>query len=193
MRTRHSKGTPEASYGDRRTPGPAATRASAAALNHRTLQQTIGNRAVQRLLGARAAQPRVPESAGDRQIPTRGPVTRRARIRQTTAADASTPGLTEAVTQFRQPSGGQLLQRDFRSDFEGRMSTPAAPNASAAPDTVRVQTYAPQGGTATWVDAPYGIYSPGEIPKEYHDQIMESGKAYQWRNNTPDKQRRLST
>ena len=75
-----------------------------------------------------------------------------------------------------------MLQRDFRSDFAGKVSTPAAPNAPAAPGTVRVQTYAPQGGTATWVDAPYGIYSPGEIPKEYRDRIMESGKAFQWRN-----------
>jgi hypothetical protein len=76
-----------------------------------------------------------------------------------------------------------LLQRDFKSDFEGKVSTPAAPGAPAAPGTVRVQTYAPQGGTATWVNAPYGIYSPGEIPKEYHTQIMESGKAFQWRND----------
>jgi hypothetical protein len=32
------------------------------------------------------------------------------------------------------------------------------------------------------VNAPYEIYSPGEIPREYHSQIMESGKAYQWRD-----------
>lgn len=32
------------------------------------------------------------------------------------------------------------------------------------------------------MNAPYAIYSPGEIPKEYHNQIMESGKAFQWRN-----------
>ena len=76
-----------------------------------------------------------------------------------------------------------MLQRDFKSDFEGKASTPAAPNAPAPPGTVRVQTYAPQGGKATWVNAPYEIYSPGEIPKEYHTQIMESGKAYQWRND----------
>jgi hypothetical protein len=80
------------------------------------------------------------------------------------------------------PSAGRVLQRDFKSDFEGKASTPAARNAPAPPGTVRVQTIAPQGGEATWVNAPYEIYSPGEIPKEYHDQIMESGKAFQWRN-----------
>ena len=98
----------------------------------------------------------MPGEAGDRQIP--------------------------ALTRFAQASGRRLLQRDFRSDFEGKASAPAAPNAPAAPDTVRVQTYAPQEGTATWVNAPYGIYSPGEIPTEYHSLIMESGKAFQWRN-----------
>ncbi len=81
-----------------------------------------------------------------------------------------------------QPRGGRLLQRDFKSDFEGKASTPAAPGAPAAPGTVRVQTIAGQDGKASWVNAPYEIYSPGEIPKEYHDQIMEAGKAYQWRN-----------
>jgi hypothetical protein len=80
------------------------------------------------------------------------------------------------------PSAGRMLQRDFKSDFEGKASTPAVPGAPAAPGTVRVQTIAGQDGKATWVNAPYEIYSPGEIPKEYHDQIMESGKAYQWRN-----------
>jgi len=105
---------------------------------------------------------------------------RRARTRQTTAADA---GTTEALARFGQPSGGRWLARDFKSDFEGKASTPAAPSGPPAPGTVRVQTYAPQGGKATWVNAPYEIYSPGEIPKEYHDRIMESGKAYQWRND----------
>ena len=75
-----------------------------------------------------------------------------------------------------------VVQRDFASDFEGKASTPATPNVPAPPGTVRVETHAPQGGTATWVNAPYEIYSPGEIPKKYHDQIMESGKAFQWRN-----------
>jgi hypothetical protein len=170
MRTRRSEGT-----------SPAATSASAAALAHplHPLQQTIGNQAVQRLLAARPAQPRVPAKAGDQQIPTPEPVTRRARIRQTTAADAST---TAALARFGQPTGSRLLQRDFKSDFEGKASTPAAPDAPAAPGTVRVQTIAPQGGKATWVNAPYEIYSPGEIPKEYHDQIMESGNAFQWRS-----------
>ena len=83
----------------------------------------------------------------------------------------------------RQPSGSRWLQRDFKSDFAGKTSTPAAPNAPAPPGTVRVQTLPGQGETATWVNAPYEIYSPGEIPKEHHGQIMESGKAYQWRNN----------
>lgn len=95
---------------------------------------------------------------------------------------ATALGPTEALTRFGQASRIRLLQRDFKSDFEGKAATAAAANAPAAPGTVRVQTYAPQGGTATWVNAPYGIYSPGEIPKEYHSQIMESGKAYQWRN-----------
>jgi hypothetical protein len=107
-------------------------------------------------------------------------VTMRAPIRRTTAADART---TEALSRFGQPSGSRVLQRDFKSDFEGKASTPAAPNGPAAPGTVRVQTIAPQGGKATWVNAPYEIYSPGEIPKEYHSQIMESGKAFQWRSD----------
>jgi hypothetical protein len=47
---------------------------------------------------------------------------------------------------------------------------------------VQVQTIAGQDGASRWEHAPYGIYSPGEIPKEYHDRIMESGKAFQWRN-----------
>src|SRR4051794_12634332 len=84
------------------------------------------------------------------------------------------------------PGGNRLLQRDFKSDFAGKVSTPAAPNAPAAPGTVRVQTIAPQGGGTEWVNAPYEIYSPGEIPKEHHGQIMESGKAFQWRNNNSD-------
>jgi hypothetical protein len=79
-------------------------------------------------------------------------------------------------------AGGRLLQRDFKGDFEGRASTPAAQNAPAPPGTVRVQTYAGQEGTATWVNAPYEVYSPGEIPAKYHDLIMESGKAFQWRS-----------
>ena len=141
--------------------------ASAAAPGHplHRLQQTIGNQAVQRLLGARPAEPRGRAEAGDR---------------QPTAADASRPGPT--LTRSGPPSASRLLQRDFKSDFEGKVSTPAAPNTPAAPGTVRVQTYAPQVGSATWVNAPYGIYSPGEIPKELHTQIMESGKAFQWRN-----------
>src|SRR3954451_19465552 len=161
MSTRRSEGT----NGDRRMPAPAAANASAAALAHplHPLQQTIGNQAVQRLMAARAAE------SG----------TRQARTPQTTAADART---TAALARFGQPSSGRLLQRDFKSDFEGKSSTPAAPNAPAAPGTVRVQTYAPQDGQATWVNAPYEIYSPGEIPKEYHDQIMESGRAFRWRN-----------
>jgi len=161
MTTRRSEGT----NGDRRMPAPAAANASAAALAHplHPLQQTIGNQAVQRLLAARAAEP----------------VTKQARTPQTTAADART---TAALARFGQPSSGRLLQRDFKSDFEGKASTPAAPNAPAPPGTVRVQTYAPQDGKSTWVNAPYEIYSPGEIPKEHHDQIMESSKAYQWRS-----------
>ena len=134
---------------------PSAPAAAPAHPLHR-LQQTIGNQAVQRLLGARN--------------------------RPTTAPDASMPGPVATLARFGRPSGRRLLQRDFKSDFAGKVSTPAAPNAAPAPGTVRVQTIAPQGGTATWVNAPYGIYSPGEIPKEHHTQIMESGKAFQWRN-----------
>jgi hypothetical protein len=159
-----------ASDGDRRT--PAATSASAAAAAHRLhpLQQTIGNQAVQRMLAARAPQSRVAE-AGDRQLHTPEPLA--------AAADA---GTTAALARFGQPSASRLLQRDFKSDFEGKQSTPAPASGPPAPGTVRVQTYAPQNGKATWVNAPYEIYSPGEIPKEHHTQIMESGKAYQWRN-----------
>jgi hypothetical protein len=82
----------------------------------------------------------------------------------------------------RQSSGGRWLQRDFKSDFAGKTSTPAPPNGPAVPGTVRVQTIPGQGETATWVNAPYEIYSPGEIPKEHHGQIMQSGKAFELRN-----------
>src|SRR4051812_44389273 len=161
MRTPRSHVTSPASDADRRTPALA-----------RPLHplQTIGNQAVQRLLEARSAQPRIPAPE---------PVTGRDRTQLSTAADART---AHALARFGQPSAGRRLQRDFKSDFEGKASTPAAPNAPAAPGTVRVQTYAPQGGKATWVNAPYEIYSPGEIPKEFHDQIMESGNAFQWRS-----------
>ena len=123
-------------HGERQTPAPAETGASAATLDHplHGLQQTIGNQAVQRLLGARQ-------------------------------------------------SGSRLLQRDFKSDFDGKTSTPVAANAPAPPGTVPIQTIPEKGKTATWVNAPYGIYSPGEIPREHHGQIMESGKAFQWRND----------
>ncbi|HET6897086.1 MAG TPA: hypothetical protein VFK70_02020, partial [Vicinamibacteria bacterium] len=136
-------------------------RAPAAAPAHPL--HTLGNHAMQRLLATRPAQPRVPADQGDR---------------RTTAADAST---TAALARFGQPSASRLLQRDFKSDFEGKASTPATPGAPAAPGTVRVQTIAGQDGKSTWVNAPYEIYSPGEIPKEYHDRIMEAGKAWQWR------------
>jgi hypothetical protein len=99
--------------------------------------------------------------------------------RHATAADART---TAALARFGQPSPGRLLQRDFKSDFEGKSSTPAAPSGPPAPGTVRVQTIAGQDGKSAWVNAPYEIYSPGEIPKQYHDQIMEAGKAWQWRS-----------
>src|SRR5262249_7290146 len=79
---------------------------------------------------------------------------------------------------------GPLLQRDFKSDFEGKASTPAgARGTPAPPGAVRGQTYGTETAKGTWVNAPYEIYSPGEIPKEYHDRIMEASKAYQWRNN----------
>jgi hypothetical protein len=89
----------------------------------------------------------------------------------------------QAVQRLLAARQSRLLQRDFKSDFEGKASTPAVRGAPAPPGTVRVQAYAPQGGEATWVNAPYEIYSPGEIPQEYHDRIMESTKAYQWRND----------
>jgi hypothetical protein len=117
-----------------------------------------------------AARQRVPAEAG---------ATRRARNRETATEDA---GTTAALARFGQPGAGRLLQRDFKSDFEGKSSTPAPPSGPPAPGTVRVQTIAGQDGKSSWVNAPYEIYSPGEIPKQYHDQIMEAGKAWQWRN-----------
>jgi hypothetical protein len=79
-------------------------------------------------------------------------------------------------------AGTRLLQRDFKADFEGKASTPATQNAPAPPGTVRVRTIAGQDGKSEWVNAPYEVYSPGEIPVEHHDPIMESGKAFQWRS-----------
>jgi hypothetical protein len=151
----------------RRARAAAAANASAETLAHplHPLQQTIGNQAVQRLLAARQAQPRVPAAARDRRA---------------AAADART---ASALARRGQPTGSRMLQREFKSDFEGKSSTPAARNVPSPPGTVRVQTYAPQEGKAEWVSAPFEIYSPGEIPKEYHDRIMESGKAYQWRSD----------
>jgi hypothetical protein len=122
-----------------------------------------------------------PASDGDRRTPAHASASAAALARplQQTIGNQAVQRLLAA--RFGQPSRGRFLQRDFKSDFEGKSSTPAAPNAPAAPGTVRVQTYAPQDGRATWVNAPYEIYSPGEIPKEYHDQIMESGRAFRWR------------
>ena len=87
-----------------------------------------------------------------------------------------------AAREASPPPRAAFLQRDFKSDFEGRTSIPAA-GSTPPPDTVRVATIPGKGRQSTWVNAPYGIYSPGEIPKEHHTQIMESGKAFQWRND----------
>jgi hypothetical protein len=75
-----------------------------------------------------------------------------------------------------------MIQGDFTSDFAGKEAVAATPGRPQPSGTVRVQTYATQTTSAIWVDAPYGIYSPKEIPEAYQDRIMESGKAFQWRN-----------
>jgi hypothetical protein len=89
----------------------------------------------------------------------------------------------ELTHTLQQRDGGfSMIQGDFESDFAGKQSAPVAPNSRPPVDTVRVQTYATQTSPGRWVDAPYGIYSPNEIPEAYQDRIMESGKAFQWRN-----------
>ncbi|HWX65708.1 MAG TPA: DUF4157 domain-containing protein [Rhodanobacter sp.] len=70
-----------------------------------------------------------------------------------------------------------LIQADFLKDFAGRQDVPITDTAVQPPGTVRVKTY-----DGTWVFAPYGIYGPGDVPVQYQDRIMESGKAFQWRN-----------
>jgi hypothetical protein len=89
----------------------------------------------------------------------------------------------ELTHTLQQREGGfSMIQGDFESDFAGKQSAPVTPNSQPPAGTVRVQAYATQTMPARWVDAPYGIYSPSEIPETYQDRIMESTKAFQWRS-----------
>lgn len=83
--------------------------------------------------------------------------------------------LTHVLQQNSQVPGP--IRRDFNSDFAGRTQTRVADQAVHPPGTIRMNNVA---GDAVW--APFGIYTPQEVPAEYQDRIMESGKAYQWRN-----------
>ncbi|GLQ89929.1 eCIS core domain-containing protein [Dyella flagellata] len=83
--------------------------------------------------------------------------------------------LTHALQQRDQAD--PLIQADFPKDFAGRQDVAVEGTPVQPPGTLKVKTY--DGG---WVYAPYGIYSPSDVPVEYQDRIMESGKAFQWRN-----------
>ncbi|HET6469364.1 MAG TPA: DUF4157 domain-containing protein, partial [Geminicoccaceae bacterium] len=84
----------------------------------------------------------------------------------------------ELAHTLQQGGGGRdLIQADFESDFAGRSAVRVADSPVAPPGTIRITN---ANGEAVW--APYAIYPPGEVPQRYQDQIMESGKAFQWRN-----------
>ena len=72
------------------------------------------------------------------------------------------------------------IQADFNSDFAGRSQTLISDTSVRPPGTIRVKNAA---GEEVW--APFGVYTPQEIPQEYQDRIMESTKAFQWRNPPP--------
>jgi hypothetical protein len=81
-------------------------------------------------------------------------------------------------------TGRAVIQADFESDFAGRQEVPVEGTPVQPPGTVKVKTYQAEGGK--WVYAPFGIYSPNQIPQAYQDRIMESGKAFQWRSPNPN-------
>ena len=74
-----------------------------------------------------------------------------------------------------------MIQGDFESDFSGKKDVPAEPSTPRPSGTVRVEAYATQKEPGRWVYAPYGIYSPREIPEAWQDRIMVSTKASDWR------------
>ena len=83
--------------------------------------------------------------------------------------------LTHALQQRDQAD--PLIQADFLRDFAGRQDVPVEGTPVQPPGTIRVKTY-----DGSWVYAPYGIYSPSEVPAEYQDRIVESSKAWRLRN-----------
>src|SRR5438132_2465817 len=87
--------------------------------------------------------------------------------------------LTHTLQQ--RDSGFPMIQGDFESDFSGKKDVPAEPNTPRPSGTVRVEAYATQKEPSRWVYAPYGIYSPREIPEAWQDRIMVSTKASDWR------------
>lgn len=87
--------------------------------------------------------------------------------------------LTHTLQQ--RDSGLTMIQGDFESDFAGKRDVPVEPNTPRPAGTVRVEAYATQVEPSRWVYAPYGIYSPREIPEAWQDRIMVSTKASDWR------------
>ena len=83
--------------------------------------------------------------------------------------------LTHTLQQ--DPRAPGPIQADFGTDFTGRSQVRVADQSVRPPGSIRISNAA---GEEVW--APYGIYTPQEVPPEYHDRIMESGKAFQWRN-----------
>lgn len=73
--------------------------------------------------------------------------------------------------------GDELIQADFEGQFAGRTEVRVADQAVRPRGTIRTTNNA---GEAVW--APFGIFTPQEIPDAYQDRIMESGKAYQFRH-----------
>lgn len=80
-------------------------------------------------------------------------------------------------TLQQDPQAPGPVQADFNTDFAGRSQAAVSDSTVRPPGTIRVKNAA---GEDVW--APYGIYTPQEIPTDYQDRIMESGKAFQWRN-----------
>ncbi len=89
--------------------------------------------------------------------------------------------LAHELAHTVQQRGGALpiIQADFESDFAGKQEVAVEGTPVQPPGTVRVKTYAAEGGKDVY--APFGIYSPGEIPEKYQDRIMESSQAFKFR------------
>jgi Domain of unknown function (DUF4157) len=87
----------------------------------------------------------------------------------------------ELTHVVQQREGGLAIQADFTSDFTGKADVPAGPDVNRPAGTVKVLTAPTQTEAGHWVYAPYGIYSPTQIPDAYQDRIMESSKASDWR------------